>query len=99
MSRTLAPFSLTADVMKPVAAWIRNLSGRRALADMPDYLLSDIGLRRDQIDALGAWREDAAPATAAAHATARPSADVVAITPAMARPGTKPTHPEKPLAA
>ncbi|MBC8130133.1 MAG: DUF1127 domain-containing protein [Rhizobiaceae bacterium] len=44
-------------------AMIRMLRNRRAahrLADMPDYLLSDVGLRRDDVhDALTAgWRED-----------------------------------------
>ena len=35
-----------------VARWNRRHAQRRRLGDMPDHLLRDIGLRRDQIDAV-----------------------------------------------
>ena len=35
-----------------VARWNRRHRQRRRLGDLPDYLLRDIGLRRDQIDAV-----------------------------------------------
>ena len=46
-----------------IAAMVRTLANRRAahrIADMPDYLLTDIGLRRDDVhDALNrSWRDD-----------------------------------------
>ncbi|MBI2584744.1 MAG: DUF1127 domain-containing protein [Rhodospirillales bacterium] len=79
-------------IIAAVKAWLRAIEDRRHLAEMPDYLLKDIGLRRDQIDAGGVWREDIAPAAA----KVRPSAKVVAIAPAaVARPADKPAAPEK----
>ena len=84
-------------IIAAVKAWLRAIDDRRQLAEMPDYLLKDIGLRRDQIDAGGVWREDIAPA--AASAPARRPAKVVAIAPAAARPEHKPAAPEKHLAA
>ena len=46
-----------------VAAMFRSFSNRRAahrLAELPDYLLSDIGVRRDEVhEALNrGWQED-----------------------------------------
>ena len=78
-------------IIAAVRAWLRAIDDRRQLAEMPDYLLKDIGLRRDQIDAGGVWREDIAPAAA----KVRPSAKVVAIAPAAPRPEHKPAAPEK----
>jgi len=78
-------------IIAAVRAWLRAIDDRRHLAEMPDYLLKDIGLRRDQIDAGGVWREDIAPAAA----KVRPSAKVVAIAPAAPRPEQKPAAPEK----
>lgn len=87
-------------IVAAIKAWLRAIEDRRHLAEMPDYLLKDIGLRRDQIDAGGVWREDAAPAPAAApapkEAPAGRPAKVVAIAPAaVARPADKPAAPEK----
>ena len=82
-------------IIATIKAWLRAIEDRRALAEMPDYLLNDIGLRRDQIDAGGLWREGTAPAPAPKEAQARPSAKVVAIAPAAARPENKPATPEK----
>ena len=36
-----------------VARWNTRHGQRRPLSDMPDHLLRDIGIRRDQIDAMG----------------------------------------------
>jgi len=78
-------------IIAAVRAWLRAIDDRRQLAEMPDYLLKDIGLRRDQIDAGGLWRDDIAPAAA----KVRPSAKVVAIAPVAARSADKPAAPEK----
>lgn len=96
MSRTLAPFALTAGLMKPIIAWIRNANDRRLLADMPDYLLKDIGLRRDQIADIGdavIVRDEIEPA----RASFRRSAEVIDLAPEKA--SDKPERPEKPMAA
>jgi len=88
--------AVAARLWKPVRAWLRAIDDRRALAELPDYLLKDIGLRRDQIDAgaAGAWREEAAVAPAAS----RPTLKVIAAAPA-ARLATKTAAPKENLAA
>lgn len=95
MSRTLSPLRPTDGLMKSIAAWIRTVNARRMLADMPDYLLRDMGIRRDQIDGIGeiVVLDEATPAPA----IARPSAEVIDITPARA--SQEPQRPEKPIAA
>lgn len=95
MSRSLSRLRLTDGLMKSLAAWIRNVNARRMLAEMPDYLLRDMGIRRDQIDSIGeiVVLDEATPAPA----IARPSAEVIALTPA--RPTDNPQKPEKPIAA
>jgi len=88
-------------IIAAVKGWLRAVNDRRALAEMPDYLLSDIGLRRDQVDAAtagGVWRDEAAQAPAAIQAKARPALKVVAAAEA-ARPVTKPATPKENLAA
>jgi len=90
MSRISSPLNLTAGLWQPVARWIRAANDRRTLADMPDYLLQDIGLRRDQIDGVG----DAvyvADTIAPARASFRRSAEVIALSAGKA--------PNKPAAA
>lgn len=92
------PRKLTAvvptSIVAPILAWLRNARDRRTLADMPDYLLKDIGLRRDEIDNIGVIvREQAAPMPA----QARPAATVVALP--TAKSANKPSPPEKPMAA
>ncbi len=88
-------------IIAAVNAWLRAVNDRRTLADMPDYLLKDIGLRREQVDAAiagGAWRDDVAQAPAGVQAKARPALTVVATAQA-ARPATKPAAPKENLAA
>ena len=51
MSRKLIAQQPTA-IVKPLMAWFRGTAERRTLADMPDYVLKDIGLRRDQLPGL-----------------------------------------------
>lgn len=55
--------SATATVFAAVRAMIRAIANRRAalrVADLPDELLSDIGLRRDDVHAAlqTGWRND-----------------------------------------
>lgn len=88
-------------IVKPLMAWFRGTAERRTLADMPDYLLRDIGLRRDQLPGL-ADEVAAGPAASAEgrpepRPEPRPAAQVVDMTAARAR--KKPARPEKPMAA
>lgn len=70
--------------------WNRRGDLNRALETMPDYLLKDIGIRRDQIDAVaaGRLRREAAPLNPAG----------VQAAPAFAAAEDK-VDPVKPLAA
>ncbi len=77
-----------------VARWNTRHAQRRRLSDLPDYLLRDIGLRRDQIDAVVSGSLKRRPSkleTAAA---------VVSIFGGRASPGRRAdTDAERPLAA
>jgi len=86
--------AVAARLWNPVRAWLRPIDDRRQLAELPDYLLNDIGLRRDQINAVGAWRDEVAVAPAAG----RPTLKVIAAAPA-ALPATKTAAPKENLAA
>ena len=84
------------DIVKPLMAWFKGAAHRRTLADMPEYLLKDIGLHRDEQGGVAGYAADATPVqTPAPEAPA--SAKVVPFAPS--RPGGKPSRPQKPLAA
>ncbi len=52
---------LLTGLVKKIVRWNRNHVLHRRLENMPDYLLKDIGIRHDQIDAIvsGSLRRDA----------------------------------------
>jgi uncharacterized protein YjiS (DUF1127 family) len=98
MSSKLIAYQPT-DIVAPLMAWFKGATGRRTLADMPDYLLKDIGVRRDQLAGLaaGALASDAAetvvaPAPAPAHGPAK-------VVPFGPRRKGGAARPEKPMAA
>ena len=90
MSRKLIAHQ-TIDIVKPLMAWFKGAAHRRALADMPEYLLKDIGLHRDEQGGVAGYAVDAAPVPAPTPAKVVPFAP--------SRPGGKPSRPQKPLAA
>ncbi len=96
MSRILSPLNLTAGLWQPIAHWFRDINDRRALADMPDYLLRDIGLSRGQIDAALAGSLVTGNDTVT-PAPARAAAEVVAFD--RARGSADAPRPQKPMAA
>ncbi len=51
---------LLTGLVKKIVGWNRKYAPQRRLENMPDYLLKDIGIERDQIDALvsGSLRQD-----------------------------------------
>ena len=52
--------ALLTGLVQKIVHWNRNHLLRRRLENMPDYLLKDIGIRHDQIDAIvsGSLRRD-----------------------------------------
>ena len=52
--------ALLTGLVKKIVGWNRKYAPQRRLENMPDYLLKDIGIERDRIDALvsGSLRQD-----------------------------------------